>query len=445
MSEVRGKAEAARKASYALAGLPVEARDAALHGIADSMWDQRDALLEANKRDLAAAEAMLDHGEITGAMVKRLELTPDKVQEIVDMVRSVASLDDPIGKTLSSLELDEGLELYRVASPIGVVAVIFESRPDALPQIACLCLKSGNSVILKGGSEARFTNQQLFSVIREAGVGLPGGWIQLLEAREDVRQLLGMGDLVDLIVPRGSNSFVKYIQSNTSIPVLGHSEGVCHVYVDRDAEVGMAVEVCYDSKVQYPSVCNAVDAILVHDDVSDEFLPQLLERFAGKVEVRGCSRVLEKVKGVEEAAEEDWGKEYLDYIVAVRVVDSLDEAVEFINSYGSHHTDAIVTSSDESALRFMGAVDSASVFWNASTRFADGYRYGLGSEVGISTGKIHARGPTGLDGLTIYKYYLKGGGHVVADYVGEGAKVFRHRSINKNWVERDGASISGPT
>ena len=442
MSEVRGKAEAARKACYALAGLPVEVRDAALHNIADSIWDQRDALLEANKRDQVAAEAMLDRGEITGAMMKRLELTSDKIREIVDMVRSVASLDNPIGKTLYSLELDEGLELYRVTSPIGVVAVIFESRPDALSQIACLCLKSGNSVLLKGGSETRFTNQQLFTVIRDAGKGIPEGWIQLLEAREDVKQLLEMSDLIDLIVPRGSNSFVKYIQSNTSIPVLGHSEGVCHVYVDKDAEVGMAVEVCYDSKVQYPSVCNAVDAILVHDDIASMFLPQLLERFAGKVEIRGCSRVLEKVKeGIKSATEEDWGKEYLDYIVAVRIVDDLDEAVEYINSYGSHHTDAVVTSCDEAALRFMGAVDSASVFWNTSTRFADGYRYGLGSEVGISTGKIHARGPTGLDGLTIYKYYLKGKGHVVADYVGAEAKVFKHRPVNKKWVQTRTTSL----
>ncbi len=435
MGDNRRKAEAARRASYAMAGLFVEDRNRALRNIANSIWDQRDFLLEANKKDLMVAEVMLERGEITGAMMKRLELTPEKIQEIVDMVRSVESLSDPIGKTTYSLELDNGLELYKVTSPIGVVAVIFESRPDALSQIACLCLKSGNSVILKGGSETQFTNQKLFTLIKEAGASLPMGWIQLLEAREDVKQLLEMGDLIDLIVPRGSNNFVKYIQSNTSIPVLGHSDGVCHVYVDKNADVGMAVEVCYDSKVQYPSVCNAVDTILVHADIAGEFLPPLLERFSGKVEVRGCSRVLEKVKdGIERATEEDWGKEFLDYIVAVKIVDSLEEAVEHINLYGSHHTDAIVTSFDEAALRFMGAVDSASVFWNASTRFADGYRYGLGSEVGISTGKIHTRGPTGLDGLTIYKYYLKGKGHVVADYVGSEAKMFTHRPINKKWV-----------
>lgn len=434
MSEVRVKAEAARKASYTLAVLPVEVRNAALNNIADSIWAKRDALLEANKRDMNAAEAMLERGEIIGATMKRLSLTSDKIRYIVDMVRSVATLGDPLGKTEYSMELDEGLELYRVTSSIGVVAVIFEARPDALSQIACLCLKSGNSVLLKGGSETRFTNQRLFNVIRDAGMGLPEDWVQLLEAREDVTQLLGMSDLVDLIVPRGSNSFVKYIKSNTSIPVLGHSEGVCHIYVDEGADMDMAVEVCNDSKVQYPSVCNAVDAILVHQSIADEFLPRLLERFAGKVEVRGCSRVLEKVKeGVSEATEDDWGREYLDYIVAARVVDSLDEAVTYINTHGSHHTDAIVTPRSEAAMRFMGAVDSASVFWNASTRFADGYRYGLGSEVGISTGKIHARGPTGLDGLTIYKYYLKGSGHIVADYVGSGARKFRHAPLNRKW------------
>jgi glutamate-5-semialdehyde dehydrogenase len=444
MSEVRWKAEAARKASYTLAGLPATIRDTALQRIADSIWSQREALLEANRKDLAEAEVMLGRGEITIAVMKRLELTPSKLQSIVDMVQSVASLDDPIGKTVYSLELDEGLELYRVTSPIGVVAVIFESRPDALSQIACLCLKSGNSVILKGGRETRFTNQQLYSIIRDAGAGLPDGWIQLIEAREDVMKLLEMDDLIDLIVPRGSNSFVKYIQSNTSIPVLGHSEGVCHVYVDRDANIDMAVEVCFDSKAQYPSVCNAVDNILVHSDIADQFLPLLLERFAGKVEVRGCRRVIEKVKdGVKEATDEDWGREYLDYIVAVRLVDNLDEAVEYVNFYGSHHTDAIVTSSDEAALRFMESVDSASVFWNASTRFADGYRYGLGSEVGISTGKIHARGPSGLDSLTIYKYYLKGDGHVVSDYVGVEARKFKHESINKKWVNASSSSKSG--
>jgi len=312
--------------------------------------------------------------------------------------------------------------------------VIFESRPDALVQIASLCLKSGNCVLLKGGSEARNTNQRLFEIIREAADAVPGGWIHILEARSEVAEILKMDDYVDLIVPRGSNQFVRYIQSNTRIPVLGHAEGVCHVYVDEDADVPMALDICFDAKVQYPSVCNAVDAILVHEVVAPRFIPGMVGRFLQRgVEVRGDARVLEVTSdGVLKATEDDWGAEYLDYRVVLKIVDRMEDAIGHVNTYGSHHTDAIVTSSEEAALKFMESVDSASVFWNASTRFADGYRYGLGSELGISTGKIHVRGPTGLEGLTTYKYYLRGGGHVVADYA-EGRRRFTHSALDKRW------------
>jgi glutamate-5-semialdehyde dehydrogenase len=371
-------------------------------------------------------------------MLKRLELDDVKIQRISDMVRDVAFLDDPIGKTEYAMELDKGLKLYRVTSPIGVIAVIFESRPDALPQIASLCLKSGNSVLLKGGSEARHSNKQLFSIIKDAGNALPEGWIQLIEDRKDVNELLKLDKNIDLIIPRGSNEFVRYIQNNTRIPVLGHADGVCHIYVDNEVEMGMALDVCYDSKVQYPSVCNAVDTILVHNEIACEFLPPMIDRFRlGGVEVRGCNRVHEIVKcGVNMAFDEDWGAEYLDYIVSIKVVDDIGEAVNHVNKYGSHHTDAIITSREKTAFMFMESVDSASVFWNASTRFSDGYRYGLGSEVGISTGKIHVRGPTGLDGLSIYKYYLKGNGHIVADYVGENSKDFIHNPLDEEWKNR---------
>ena len=417
MSDIIQKAKVAREASYALAKLPGTVRDVELGKVAEAIWRQRNLILEANALDLVAAEEMLQKGEITGAMIKRLELNPEKIQEIVDMVRGVASQEDPLGKTEYAMELDEGLELFRVSSPIGVIAVIFESRPDALVQIASLCLKSGNCVLLKGGSEARNTNQRLFEVIRDAADDVPGGWIHIVEARREVGEILKMDDHVDLIVPRGSNDFVRYIQSNTRIPVLGHADGVCHVYVDAEADVPMALDVCFDAKVQYPSVCNAVDAILVHVAVALRFLPGMVDRFLRRgVEVRGDARVREIVsEGVLEATDEDWGAEYLDYIVAIKIVDDVEEAISHVNKYGSHHTDAIVTSNEETALGFMESVDSASVFWNASTRFADGYRYGLGSELGISTGKIHVRGPTGLEGLTTYKYYLRGGGHIVAD------------------------------
>jgi glutamate-5-semialdehyde dehydrogenase len=439
MSEVIKKAREAREASYLLAKLSTDVKDQALYKIADSIWQHKEELVESNRKDIETAEMMLRRKEITKAMMTRLELNNEKIQRITDMVRSVASLDDPIGKTEYSIELDKGLELYRVTSPIGVIAVIFESRPDVLPQIASLCLKSGNSILLKGGSEARHSNQQLFSIIKDAVNVLPEGWIQLIEARKEIDELLKLDGYVDLIIPRGSNDFVRYIQNNTRIPVLGHADGVCHVYVDNEADVDMAVNVCYDAKVQYPSVCNAVDTILIHEEIADKFLPHMVDRFMKRnVEMRGCSRVLESVKGgVREATSEDWGAEYLDYIVSMKVVDDVDEAINHINTLGSHHTDAIITSNEKTAHRFMASLDSANVFWNASTRFSDGYRYGLGSEVGISTGKIHVRGPTGLEGLTIYKYYLEGDGHIVADYEDNKSKKFTHKPIDEKWKRQN--------
>jgi glutamate-5-semialdehyde dehydrogenase len=351
------------------------------------------------------------------------------------MIRGVASQDDPLGKTDYAMELDEGLELFRVSSPIGVIAVIFESRPDALVQISSLCLKSGNCVLLKGGSEAKNTNQRLFEIIRNAANETPEGWIHNIEERWEVAELLKMDDYVDLIVPRGSNEFVRYIQNNTRIPVIGHADGVCHIYVDSNTDVNMALDVCLDAKIQYPSVCNAVDTILVHKTIAPQFLPAMVDIFLQNVvEVRGDSQVLEIVQeGIINATEEDWGTEYLDYKVAIKIVNDMEEAINHINTYSSHHTDAIISTSEEKALEFMESIDSASVFWNASTRFADGYRYGLGSELGISTGKIHVRGPTGLEGLTTYKYYLKGNGQIVANYSGKNARKFTHKRLNNDW------------
>jgi glutamate-5-semialdehyde dehydrogenase len=440
MTEVIDKAKAARRAATDISTMDIEQRNGALKAMADAIWRNRVSLVEANRKDLAEAKVLINKGEIRQAVVQRLKLDLNKVQSVVDMVRSVADLEDPVGRTLYAKELDEGLELYRVSSPLGVVGVVFESRPDALPQIASLCLKSGNAVLMKGGSETKHSNQALFSVIKEATeeAGAPEDWIQLLEAREEVVKLLSLHEYVDLIVPRGSNNFVRYIQSNTKIPVLGHSDGVCQIYVDSYADQGKAVEVCLDAKVQYPSVCNAVDAILVHKDIYATFLPKLVQRLVGAgVEVRGCPVTVELLGDeVKQATDHDWGHEYLDYIVAVRVVDSLDEAIEYVNTFGSHHTDAIITEDRAAAIRFLGKVDSANVFWNASTRFSDGYRYGLGAEVGISTAKIHARGPTGLEGLTIYKYLLLGRGQTVGPYAGKNRKSFTHRKIDGKWVRR---------
>jgi glutamate-5-semialdehyde dehydrogenase len=307
-----------------------------------------------------------------------------------------------------------------------------------LVQISALCLKTGNAVLLKGGSEARNSNEALFEVLAKAsaeGGGIPEGWIQLLETREDVNAMLKLNDYIDLIVPRGSDQFVRYIQDNSSIMVLGHSEGICHVYVDRDADVAMALDICYDAKVQYPAVCNAAETVLVDYAIAREFLPQMVERYlqAG-VEVRACQKTMELLEGnneIKPATEEDWHTEYNDLIISIKVVNGVDEAIEHVNHYGSGHTDAIVTENKKTALKFMQFVDSSSVMHNASTRFSDGFRYGKGAEVGISTYKVHARGPVGLEGLVIYKYLLVGSGHTVAPYVGADAKGFTHKRLAK--------------
>jgi glutamate-5-semialdehyde dehydrogenase len=320
-----------------------------------------------------------------------------------------------------------------------VVGTVFESRPDALVQIAALALKSGNAVILKGGSEASESNRVLYEVIREATAGIEGvpeGWAQLIEAREDVDTLLSMDESVDLLMPRGSTEFVRYVQENTHIPVLGHTEGVCHVYVDSKADLAMAEEVALDAKVQYPAVCNAVETLLVHEAVAEDFLPGMVDRYReADVELRGDERTRELVEtGVEPATDADWDTEYGDLILSIRVVDSLQEAVRHVTEHGSKHTESILTEDGDRAARFMRGIDAASVFHNASTRFADGYRYGLGAEVGISTGKVHARGPVGLEGLTTYKYYLEGDGQLVGTYAGADAKPFTHRELDAEWT-----------
>ncbi|MEF8891590.1 MAG: glutamate-5-semialdehyde dehydrogenase [Haloferacaceae archaeon] len=424
---------AANEAALTLANRPAAERDAALHAIADAIENEEERILAANEEDVAAAEELLAAGEYSQALVDRLTLSSAKLESIAEMVRSVAGQDDPLGRTLSARRLDDDLELYKLSVPIGVIAAVFESRPDALVQIAALSCKSGNAVILKGGSEASRSNRVLYEVIREATSDLPDGWAGLIEAREDVDRLLEMDDSVDLLMPRGSSAFVEYIQDNTSIPVLGHTEGVCHVYVDDAADLEMAEAVAYDAKVQYPAVCNAVETLLVHADVADAFLPAVAARYrdAG-VELRGDARARARVE-MDAATDEDWTTEYGDLVLAVKVVDSLDEAVDHVNANGSKHTDSIVTADADRAGRFMRGIDSASVFHNASTRFADGYRFGLGAEVGISTGKTHARGPVGLEGLTTYKYYLEGDGQTVGTYAGEDAKPFTHESFDGEW------------
>jgi glutamate-5-semialdehyde dehydrogenase len=428
------KVAEAQSAALELAKLDDDERSEALHAIADALVENEERILDANETDVAEGEERLAAGEYSQALVDRLKLSSSKLDDIAEMVRSVAEQDDPLGRTLSARRLDDGLELYKVGVPIGVIGTVFESRPDALVQIAALSLKSGNAVILKGGSEASHSNRVLYEVIREATSGMPDGWAQLIEAREDVNTMLDMDDAIDLLMPRGSSEFVSYIQDNTKIPVLGHTEGVCHVFVDRDADLSMAEGVAFDAKVQYPAVCNAVETLLVHESVAADFLPGMVERYADAgVTLRGDAATRDVVD-VDPATDADWETEYGDLELSIKVVDSLEEAIDHVNAHGSKHTESILTEESDRAATFMRSIDAASVFHNASTRFADGYRYGLGAEVGISTGKIHARGPVGLDGLTTYKYYLEGDGHLVATYAGENARPYLHEEFAGEWI-----------
>lgn len=428
---IKDKAAKAKTASIRMAAIPSDVKNKALSAIADALAKNTENIALANDQDIAAAKAE----NLAPPLLKRLKFQDDKIQEAVDGITSLISLADPVGVTLSAMELDQGLELYKVSSPIGVIGIVFESRPDALVQISSLCLKSGNAVMMKGGSEAARTNRILADIISAAGVseGLPEGWLTLLEARSDVSDMLKLDHSIDLIIPRGSNEFVRYIMDNTTIPVLGHADGICHVYIDKGADVDMAVRVAVDSKCQYVAVCNAAETLLVHKDIAKAALPVLKSALEAKgVEVRGCPET-RKIIDVTPATEADWRTEYLDLILSVKVVDSLDAAIDHINAFGSGHTDAIVTRDKSRGTRFMDLVDSADVFMNCSTRFADGFRFGLGAEVGISTSKIHARGPVGLEGLMIYKWRLVGDGHVVADYAGPNARAYTHKALDKRF------------
>lgn len=426
--DIRAVAAAARDASRLLAAENTARKNAALQAVATQLEGEKDLIVTANLHDMEAAKA----AGLAAPLLKRLRFDEAKLAEVIRGISSVIALPDPVGRVHELRELDEGLVLKRVGCPIGVIGMVFESRPDALVQIASLCLKSGNAVLLKGGSEARETNKALAAAIGRGAesAGMPPGWIGLLETREDVGAMLALDDDIDLIIPRGSNEFVKHIMDNTRIPVLGHADGICHVFVDAAADIEMAVRVVSDSKTQYVAVCNAAETLLVHRDIADRFLPELLATLSQQgVVLRGCELTQTYLPGIEPASEDDWKAEYLDYILAVRVVDDLDAAVTHINRYGSGHTDAIVTTHAETAELFMDLVDSASVMWNCSTRFADGFRYGLGAEVGISTVKVHARGPVGLDGLCTYKWRVSGAGHVVSDYSGPNARSFTHRTL----------------
>lgn len=420
----------AKVASITLAATEGEQKNKALKAIAKALDHNRMAIIAANEEDLERSGAE----NLATPLMKRLKFDHAKIDGVIEGIESLIGLEEPVGKTLMSKELDEGLDLYQVTCPIGVIGVIFESRPDAFVQISTLCLKSGNAVLLKGGSEAALTNKILSKIIAEASeeAGIVEGWIGLLESREDVTEMLKMDQAIDLIIPRGSNEFVRYIMDNSRIPVLGHADGICHTYVDEAADLDMAVRVVVDSKTQYVAVCNALETLLVHENIAETFLPALKEAMDKKgVLLRGCD-MTRRFIDCQPAIDEDWSTEYLDYELAVKVVDSMLEAVGHINRYGSGHTDAIITKDVDTAMTFMDLVDTGNAMWNCSTRFSDGFRYGFGAEVGISTNKIHARGPVGLEGLLIYKYKVLGHGQIVEDYA-TGKKKFTHKPLNRNF------------
>ena len=401
------QAQLAKKDSAWLSALDTKARNNALMKIAEALESSKEAIFKANKEDLDNAVK----AEIPAPILARLKFDESKLNSCVQGIRDLLGLEDPLNKILLKRQLDEGLILTKITCAIGVIGVIFESRPDALVQISSLCVKSGNCAILKGGSEAAHTNRILFDTIHHAGVeaGLPEHFLTLVEDRAGIAELLGCHDYIDLIIPRGSNEFVQYIMANSKIPVMGHADGICHIYVAEDADIDMALKIIEDSKTQYAAACNAVETLLVNEQIYDN----LVSRITDKIELR----------------EGDFNKEYLDWIMTVKKVSGLQEAIESINANGSHHTDCIITTDAAKADEFMRYVDSAGVYWNCSTRFADGFRYGFGAEVGISTGKLHARGPVGLDGLVTYKYKLAGNGQIVGDYA-SGKKSFHFKDID---------------
>lgn len=423
---IKEEARRMKLAAPALAASTNEARNAALEQIALALEAHREEIFAANAQDLAAA----DENGVTGATRKRLKFDDGKLRDCISGLRQLETLADPLNKITLARELDENLTLYRATVPIGVIGVIFEARPDALVQIASLCVKSGNCAILKGGKETANTNRVLFNLIKDAVIraGLPESCLLQAEAHSEIDELLACDQDVDLLIPRGSNKFVRYIMENTKIPVMGHSSGICHVYADKACDQEAALPVIVDAKIQYAAACNAMETLLVDRAIAAEFLPKAARALeeAG-VRLRGTAEV-NSIVPVELMDEDEFATEYGDLICSVNLVDGVEEAITHINTYGSHHTDAILTEDPATAALFLQMVDSAGVYHNCSTRFADGYRYGFGAEVGISTGKIHARGPVGLEGLVTYKYKLFGTGQIVADYA-SGQKQFHHRDF----------------
>ncbi len=409
-------AKNAKQASLKIAELDSTTKNNALNEIAQAFENYKQEIFDANKQDLVFAQKLVEDGVLGKSTFNRLKLDENKMRDMIQGVRDIAKLEDPVSKKLLERELDEDLTLYKVSCPIGVLGIIFESRPDVISQVSSLAIKSSNAVILKGGKESVNTNKKIMEIMNEALSKIknfPKNVVQQVFTHEDISEMLKCDKYIDLIIPRGGNKLVQYIKDNTKIPVLGHASGICHIFIDENANINMASKIVTDAKTQYPSACNAVEALLIHKNFkkADELLASLQ---------------LEEIKLISNP--ERWDMEYGDKILSYKFVNSVEEAIQHINTYGSGHTDCIITTDMNNAEKFMNNVDSAGVYLNASTRFADGFRYGFGAEVGISTNKTHARGPVGLEGLTIYKYKLIGNGQIVADYV-NGTKMFHHKDI----------------
>lgn len=430
MTNVIEIAKKAKTASINALQLSSELKNTALNMIADALEKNKEQILSANISDLKNAEKFLESKEITKSAYNRLKLDNNKLRDMIQGVKDIAKLEDPVNKIFWSKDIADGINLKKISCPIGVIGVIFEARPDVISQISSLAIKSSNAVILKGGSEAVQTNTTIYKIINEALNNIeefPKDMVNLIFSREDVREMLDADKYINLIIPRGSNSLVKFIKSNTKIPVLGHADGICHIFIDETADIEKAINIVVDAKCQYPSACNSVETVLIHKNIEEKIAFRLFQTLKeNNVKINSDNETKNKYPEFIQEIVSEWNKEYGDKILSIKVLNSIEEAISHINQYGSGHTDCIITENNTNAEKFMMFVDSAGVYKNISTRFADGFRYGFGAEVGISTNKTHARGPVGLDGLTIYKYRLYGNGDIVNDFT------TGKRQFNKN-------------
>jgi len=412
--ELIKKAEKAKIASWKLVNLTTKTKNDALLAMADALEKGKEKILRANQVDLENANSRL---QITEAFIDRLTLNEKRISEMAKSLKEIVGLPDPVGRIIAEWTRPDGLKIQKVSVPLGVILMIYESRPNVTVEATGLCLKSGNALILRGGSEAINTNTVLAKIIAQTAEqnGIPEGSIEFIETteREAIFELIKLERYIDLVIPRGSEEMIKTIREKATVPVLAHGKGNCHTYVDKEANLEMATRVCYNAKVQRPGVCNAMETLLVHKEIAKKFLPLMLEEYKkAKVEIRGCEKTREIIPEVKLATEDDWYREYLSLILAVKIVNSIEEAIEHINKYGSGHSEAIITENKETAKKFLQEVDSSAVFHNASTRLHDGGVFGLGSEIGISTQKLHARGTMGLNELTSTKYIIYGKGQV---------------------------------